>query len=148
MLLGKYQPSHVILLPKCYCKQAAVWNPNDSVLYLLVKGISYFLTITLSNKKSVKWKNYCRHTPCKQTRGMQPLGEGKQNGSAGVWRTKCRKEKEKKTLSHSDNSVLLTPSHHRTMTTKIWQLSGDPQIPPRFQLERLERSQDKSRRVS
>ena len=33
-------------------------------------------------------------------------------------------------LSHSANSALLTPSHHRTVTTKIWQLSGDPSDPP------------------
>lgn len=46
-----------------YCSsvhmQAAVWNPNDLVLYLLVKGISYFLTITL---KGVKRNNNYNHT--------------------------------------------------------------------------------------
>lgn len=80
MELGKYRPSRerskrkkaVFLLPAV--GKQAVWNANEPVLYLLVKGISYFLTITLGTEKSVNRNNCCSHTPCKQTRSAKPLG--------------------------------------------------------------------------
>ena len=72
--------------------------------------------------------------------------EQKQNGCVGVLRSRRTKCRERKPASHSNNSVPLTPSHHHAMTTEIWQLSGDAKT-PRYQLERLERSQDKSRGV-
>lgn len=139
-----------LLLILCKCKQAAVWSPDDPVLYLLVKGISYFLTITLSKEKSVKRNNNRSHKPCKQKTRMK-----KQNGSVysiitspavqfrGLKgnRTKCGEENHSVIWVYS---ILLTPSHHCDHKD-LAALRGPSD--PRFQLERLERSQDKCRRV-
>ena len=72
--------------------------------------------------------------------------EQKQNGCVGVSRSRRTKRRNRKPVSHWNNSVPLTPSHHHAMTTEIWQLSGDAKT-SRYQLERLERSQDESRGV-
>lgn len=138
-----------LLLILCKCKQAAAaWDPRHPPLYLLVEGISYFPTITLSGTKSV-----CL-SECESTAASHRVNkhwawshkEQKQNGCVGVLRSRRTKCRERKPASHSNNSVPLTPSHHHAMTTEIWQLSGDAKT-PRYQLERLERSQDKSRGV-
>lgn len=61
------------------------------------------------------------------------------------WGLEAKRTKNEKPLSHSDNSVLLTPSPHYDYKD-LAALRGPSD--PRFQLERLERSRDKSRRVS
>lgn len=85
-------------LPQNLCgrEQAGVWNPNDPALYLLVKGVSFFLTI--KQEKRV-WRG--------TTANMEHDEGWKQERSAGVWRQIGPKTKP---LSHSDNSVVLTPS--------------------------------------
>lgn len=104
--------------------------------------MSYFLTITLRRKKECEEELLPSHTPCKQTRSVNPLGMK----TTGIcWGLEAKRTKNEKPLSHSDNSVLLTPSPHYDYKD-LAALRGPSD--PRLQLERLERSRDKSRRVS
>lgn len=153
----KYKEKHIwlfFLLPiLCKRKQAVVWNPNDPVLCLLVKGISYFLCVSwCSLQKHLTRKRVWIGRTSTVTHHVNKhdawTQERKQNGSVGgleANRTKCRKKKP-----HSVTRITLFfwPRH----ITTLWpQRSGSSQgtlRPPIPIREIREESRQEQRGVS